>query len=93
MNQKEQIRKELNEYLDKYIPRTEIDIYKYVVDFIEKDRKKQLTLTDVSQQRELLSEFEELNILIQDIYEFMDRQKLDSALAKLEKIKVDVVGK
>jgi len=45
MNQKEQIRKELNEYLDKYIPRTEIDIYKYVVDFIKKDRKKQLTLT------------------------------------------------
>lgn len=47
MNQKEQIRKELNEYLDKYIPRTELDIYKYVVDFIKKDRKKQLTLTDV----------------------------------------------
>ena len=38
-------------------------------------------------------EFEELKELIQDIYEFMDRQKLDSALAKLEKIKVDVVGK
>ena len=47
MNQKEQIRKELNEYLDKYIPRTELDIYKYVIDFIKKDRKKQLTLTDV----------------------------------------------
>ena len=47
MNQKEQIRKELNEYLDKYIPRTELDIYKHVIDFIKKDRKKQLTLTDV----------------------------------------------
>ena len=47
MNQKKEIRKELNEYLDKYIPRTEIDIYKYVVDFIKKDRNKQLTLTDV----------------------------------------------
>ena len=57
MNQKEQIRKELNEYLDKYIPRTELDIYKYVIDFIKKDRKKQLTLTDVSQQRELLIAF------------------------------------
>jgi len=51
MNQKEQIRKELNEYLDKYIPRTEIDIYKYVVDFIKKDRNKQLTLTDVSKKQ------------------------------------------
>jgi hypothetical protein len=38
-------------------------------------------------------EFEELKELIQDIYQFMDRQKLDDALAKLEKIKVDVVGK
>tara|TARA_R110002073_G_scaffold17557_2_gene66045 strand:+ start:465 stop:614 length:150 start_codon:yes stop_codon:yes gene_type:complete len=47
MNQKKEIRKELNEYLDKYIPRTEIDIYKHVVDFIKKDRNKRLTLTDV----------------------------------------------
>ena len=54
MNQKEQIRKELNEYLDTKIPRTEIDIYKHVVDFIKKDRKKQLILNGVSQQRELL---------------------------------------
>ena len=61
MNQKEQIRKELNEYLDKYIPRTELDIYKYVIDFIKKDRKKQLTLTDVSQQRELLIAYEIYN--------------------------------
>lgn len=38
-------------------------------------------------------EFEELKELIQNIYDFMDRQKLDDALAKLEKIKVDVVGK
>lgn len=38
-------------------------------------------------------EFEELKELIQDIYEFMDRQKLDDALAKLEKIRIDVVGK
>ena len=57
MNQKEQIRKELNEYLDKYIPRTELDIYKYVIDFIKKNRAKQLTLTNVSQQRELLEAF------------------------------------
>jgi len=57
MSQKKQIRKELNEYLDKYIPITELDIYKYVVDFIKKDRKKQLTLTDASQQRELLEGF------------------------------------
>jgi len=42
MNQKEEIRKELNEYLDNYIPRTEIDIYKQVVNFIKKDRAKQL---------------------------------------------------
>ena len=48
MNQKEQIRKELNEYLDKYIPRTEIDIYKHVVNFIKKDRAKQLILSGVS---------------------------------------------
>lgn len=48
MNQKEQIRKELNEYLDTKIPRTEIDIYKHVVDFIKKDRKKQLILNGVS---------------------------------------------
>mgnify|MGYP003653324354 CR=1 FL=1 len=47
MNQKEQIRKELNEYLDNYIPRTEIDIYKHVVDFIKKDRAKQLILSGV----------------------------------------------
>ena len=38
-------------------------------------------------------EFKELKELIQDIYEFMDRQKLDAALIKLEKIKLDVVGK
>ena len=47
MNQKEQIRKELNEYLDNKIPRTEIDIYKHVVDFIKKDRKQQLILSGV----------------------------------------------
>ena len=47
MNQKEQIRKELNEYLDTKIPRTEIDIYKHVVDFIKKDRKQQLILSGV----------------------------------------------
>ncbi len=55
--------------------------------------RKPLNIPIVGWRSELLSEFEELNILIQDIYEFMDRQKLDSALAKLEKIKVDVVGK
>tara|TARA_R110000787_G_scaffold99127_1_gene203641 strand:+ start:425 stop:589 length:165 start_codon:yes stop_codon:yes gene_type:complete len=49
MNQKEEIRKELNEYLDKYIPRTEMDIYKHVVDFIKKDRAKQLILSGVSE--------------------------------------------
>ena len=38
-------------------------------------------------------EFEKLKELIQDVYEFMDRQKLDDALAKLEKIRIDVVGK
>ena len=38
-------------------------------------------------------EFEDLKELIQDIYELMDRQKLDDALAKLEKIRIDVVGK
>ena len=38
-------------------------------------------------------EFKELKELIQDIYQLMDRQKLDDALAKLEKIRVDVVGK
>ena len=47
MNQKKQIRKELNEYLDTKIPRTEIDIYKHVVDFIKKDRKQQLILNGV----------------------------------------------
>ena len=57
MNQKEQIRKELNEYLDKYIPRTEIDIYKHVVNFIKKDRAKQLILSGVSHQSELLTGF------------------------------------
>ncbi len=55
--------------------------------------RKPLNIPIVGWRSELLSEFEELNILIQDIYEFMDRQKLDSALAKLEKIKVGVVGK
>tara|TARA_B110000977_G_C10820355_1_gene393950 strand:- start:442 stop:573 length:132 start_codon:yes stop_codon:yes gene_type:complete len=38
-------------------------------------------------------EFQDLKKLIQDVYELMDRQKLDDALAKLEKIRVDVVGK
>jgi hypothetical protein len=38
-------------------------------------------------------EFQDLKELIQDVYELMDRQKLDDALAKLEKIRVDVVGK
>ena len=37
-------------------------------------------------------EFEELKELIKDTYEFMDRDKLDKALAKLEKIRIDVVG-
>jgi hypothetical protein len=59
MNQKEQIRKELNEYLDTKIPRTEIDIYKHVVDFIKKDRKQQLILNGVSHRRELLIAFGE----------------------------------
>ena len=81
MNQKKQIRKELNEYLDKYIPRTELDIYKYVVDFIKKDRKKQLTLTDVTQQRELLlSELVEwlvinTNLGMEKVVEFEERFK------------------
>jgi hypothetical protein len=57
MNQKEEIRKELNEYLDNYIPRTEIDIYKHVVNFIKKDRAKQLILSSVSHRRELLNSF------------------------------------
>ena len=47
-----------DEYLDKYIPRTEIDIYKHVVNFIKKDRAKQLILYGVSQQRELLQKIE-----------------------------------
>ncbi len=38
-------------------------------------------------------EFEELKELIKDTYEFMDRDKLDKALEKLEKIRVDVIGK
>ena len=38
-------------------------------------------------------EFKELKELIKDTYEFMDRAKLDKALAKLEKIRIDVVGK
>ena len=59
MNQKEEIRKELNEYLDNYIPRTEVDIYKHVVNFIKKDRAEQLILYGVSQQRELLLDYEE----------------------------------
>lgn len=53
MNQKEEIRKELNEYLDKHIPRTEIDIYKHVVDFIKKDRKQQLILNGVVESKRL----------------------------------------
>mgnify|MGYP001446583254 CR=1 FL=1 len=81
MNQKKQIRKELNEYLDKYIPRTELDIYKYVVDFIKKDRKKQLTLTDVTKQSELLlSELVEwlvinTNLDMEKVVEFEERFK------------------
>lgn len=74
MNQKEEIRKELNEYLDKYIPRTEIDIYKYVVDFIKKDRKKQLILNGVGWRSEQLPDFdiEDINEIIEECKENKD---------------------
>lgn len=42
---------------------------------------------------DLEKEFADLKKLIQYIYGFMDKQKLDEALAKLEKIKIEVIGK
>jgi len=73
MNQKEEIRKELNEYLDKYIPRTEIDIYKHVVNFIKKDRAKQLNLSGVVGKSEQLLAYtkflrDELHLNISDTW-------------------------
>ena len=73
MNQKEEIRKELNEYLDKYIPRTEIDIYKHVVNFIKKDRAKQLNLFGVVGKSEQLLAYtkflrDELHLNISDTW-------------------------
>ena len=74
INVKEQIRKELNEYLDKYIPRTEIDIYKHVVNFIKEDRKKQLTLYDDKNQREQLITF---LMKVGDCYDMDQRDKAE----------------
>ena len=54
MNKKKQIRKELEKYLGGKLGKGDFILADEVVDFIKKDRKKQLTLTDVSQQRELL---------------------------------------
>jgi len=48
MNKKKQIRKELKNYLDSKLEKGDLHIFDEVVNFIKKDRKKQLTLTDVS---------------------------------------------
>ena len=80
INVKEQIRKELNEYLDKYIPRTEIDIYKHVVNFIKEDRKKQLTLSDTNNQREQLITF---LMKVGDCYDMDQREKAETCVDEI----------
>ena len=80
INVKEQIRKELNEYLDKYIPRTEIDIYKHVVNFIKEDRKKQLTLSDTNNQREQLITF---LMKVGDCYDMNQREKAERCVDEI----------
>ena len=67
MNKKKQIRKELKNYLDSKLEKGDLHIFDEVVNFIKKDRKKQLTLTDVSQQRELLLGFQKSEYF--DLYE------------------------
>lgn len=57
MNKKKQIRKELKNYLNSKLEKGDLHIFDEVVNFIKKDRKKQLTLTDVNQQRELLEAY------------------------------------
>ena len=48
MNKKKQIRKELKNYLDSKLEKGDLHIFDEVVNFIKKDRKKQLTLTIVN---------------------------------------------
>ena len=57
MNIKKDIREKLNKYLDKKVERGDPYIFNEVVNFIKKDRKEQLILHGVSQQRELLLAF------------------------------------
>ena len=52
MNKKKQIRKELKNYLDSKLEKGDLHIFDEVVNFIKKDRKKQLTLTDVVDSEE-----------------------------------------
>ena len=48
MSKKKQIRKELKNYLDSKLEKGDLHMFDEVVNFIKKDRKKQLTLTGVS---------------------------------------------
>ena len=45
---KKQIRKELKNYLDSKVEKGDLHIFDKVVNFIKKDRKKQLAISDVS---------------------------------------------
>ena len=75
MNKKKQIRKELKNYLDSKLEKGDLHIFDEVVNFIKKDRKKQLTLTDVSRQRELLLGFQKsewFDLYEQGVLEYKD---------------------
>ncbi len=65
MNKKKEIRKELKKYLDSKLEKCDLHIFDEVVNFIKKDRQKQLTLTDVSQRSKLYFAFmQEYNTLM-----------------------------
>ena len=68
MNKKKQIRKELKNYLDSKLEKGDLHIFDEVVNFIKKDRKKQLTLTDVvsSKRDETLELLEEIMTKVKD---------------------------
>ena len=74
MNKTKQIRKELKNYLDSKLEKGDLHIFDEVVNFIKKDRKKQLTLTDVGWRSEQLPEFyiDDINEIIEECKENKD---------------------
>ena len=92
MNIKKQIRTELSKYLDTKLETGSPYIFNEVVNFIKRDRKKQLTIHGVSQQRELLNAFEEC-ITEDNIVIVIDTSNYKASFSEEVPFKAQVIDK